>query len=138
LKANPSSKKAKAYALLAKKDYTCKELAQKLDLLPEDPILEELCQEGFLNDRRYAERFVFSKATRYGNRRLRYTLLQKGLKEDDIEAALAQAEDEALRMKAILSKRVLPDKDKAFRFLAQRGFDMNTIRMVLDEAFGNS
>jgi len=109
-----------------------------LDLLPEDPILEELCQEGFLNDRRYAERFVFSKATRYGNRRLRYTLLQKGLKEDDIEAALAQAEDEALRMKAILSKRVLPDKDKAFRFLAQRGFDMNTIRMVLDEAFGNS
>lgn len=138
MKANPSSKKARAYALLAKKDYTRKELAQKLELPEEDLLLQELSEEGFLNDVRYAERFVLAKEARYGNRRILNTLLQKGINEKEAEAALLQCEDEALRIKAILSRRVLPSRDKAFRFLMQRGFDMDIIRMVLNEAFGNS
>lgn len=94
-------------------------------------VIMRLCELNYLNDERYAESLVESKA-RYGKNRLRNILLQKKIPKDIVSTAcdgLEERDVETIRMIAekkweSLSKRgdKEKNKDKLFRFLVSRGF----------------
>jgi regulatory protein len=104
-------------------------------------VLDELAAGGWLDDERAAEVHVTGRAARFGQRRLRQTLQQRGLPDDLVAAALAPlAASEVERARSIWRRRFAqPPRDAAerarqMRFLAGRGFDGDTIRRVITGA----
>ena len=87
--------KQKAADLCASRERTVKEVYEKLvryGLSQEesDQMVEELLNDGFINEARYAkafchDKFIFNK---WGRVKIRYELLKKGLSTTDIEAGL--------------------------------------------------
>lgn len=79
-------------------------LAQK-DWDPElcEQIITECIQQGYLNDRAFAEEWVKSRQTRkgLGKNRLRQELQKKGIASKDIEGVIAQIDEEEERQKAM-------------------------------------
>lgn len=141
------SLKAEAVAMLARRDYSKKELAQKLarkfparrDEI--EGVLTELEKLGFLSNSRFAERFVRERARRYGTGRLRQELRRRGLDSDEIEGALEGVEEpEEERAWRIWERKFSgPPEDerergRQVRFLAARGFSYSVIRQVFDRA----
>ena len=63
---------------------------------------------------------------------LKYELRQKGIDRNIIDEVLANNEiDEEKIAKKLLAKRRFKDNQKAFAFLARKGFDFNTIKSVV-------
>jgi len=140
-----------AFRILARRDHTCKELAVKLrrkgfDRATTDGALARCRELGYLDDAKTAVMIAGHLAdSGYGPLRVRRTLGQKGLDGALIERALICCGDEEtqllsarriLKKKAArLSREVDPCKrrQKAFRFLAGRGFPAP----VINQAIGN-
>jgi regulatory protein len=153
--------KARALALLARREHSRAELERKLAAAlrrdaaaaadgagaAEDQegvagritqALDELAARGLLNDARAAEALVAGRAGRMGQRRLQQALQQKGLAEDVVAATLAPwRASEVQRARAIWQRRFAAapadaaERARQMRFLAGRGFDGETIRRVL-------
>ena len=106
-----------------------------------DALLEELSARNWQSDDRYAESYVYSKAKRYGRLRLTQALTQQGVDAEVIAAALPQQADEQQTACAVLRKKFdSPPKDllaqqRAYRFLAYRGFSGEHIRYALQHAW---
>ncbi len=147
----------RAMRLLSQRDHSRSELRQKLQLAGQraayfqqqenTPVPDELmekvldwCQEsGWLNDTRFTERFIQSRARKgYGPQRIRMELQQKGIDRDDINQALAVTEIDWVECAAALANRKfgepLPqswaEKSKVQRFLMSKGFMMEEIQAV--------
>jgi regulatory protein len=136
--------KAKALRMLARREHSRAELAQKLaaDGTREDihAVLDQLERSGLLSDARFAEAYVSSRASRIGNARLRYDLRARGIADEVIAAAMpAEADSEAERAREVWRRKFdAPPVDRAdyarqARFLQQRGFAVDIIRKVLKE-----
>jgi regulatory protein len=136
--------KGKALRMLARREHSRAELAQKLadEGTREDiqAVLDQLERSGLLSDARFAESFVSSRAARVGNARLRHDLRAKGIADDLIAAALpAEADSEIERARNVRRRKFdAPPADRAdyarqARFLQQRGFAADIIRKVLKE-----
>jgi len=136
--------KAKALRILARREHSRAELAQKLaaDGTREDihAVLDQLERSGLLSDARFAEAYVSSRASRIGNARLRYDLRARGVADEVIAAAMpAEADSEAERAREVWRRKFdAPPVDRAdyarqARFLQQRGFAVDIIRKVLKE-----
>jgi len=136
--------KAKALRMLARREHSRAELAQKLaaDGTREDihAVLDQLERSGLLSDARFAEAYVSSRASRIGNARLRYDLRARGVADEVIAAAMpAEADSEAERAREVWRRKFdAPPVDRAdyarqARFLQQRGFAVDIIRKVLKE-----
>lgn len=134
--------RVRALQLLTRRDYSRVELKSKLAPHAEcedelDAVLDTLQNERLLSDHRYASQRVVARGNRYGNARLSQELRQRGVGEDDIEAALPEAGDETERCRAIWAKKfgqlpVTPEeRAKQMRFLQYRGFSGDVIRRVL-------
>ena len=84
-----------------------------------------------------AEAYVHSKSHQHGQLRLKQALHAKGVSEDISRDFLPSREQELSSAAAVLQKKFkqpadnLPDKQKQMRFLAYRGFDMDTIQAVM-------
>lgn len=128
----------KAMGLLARREHSQKELAQKLSKHAEyeliDQVISQLIADNLQSDERYCEAFIRSKARKhYGPTKIRYELAQKGLSSSIIDEGMAQSGFDWQRIaQEWLDKRYtktdLKDYDiraKASRSLHQRGF--NTI-----------
>lgn len=139
---------ARALDALARREYSCDELARKLkQSLTEGETLEdvaavisELKERGFLSNERYAAGRVRTRAVRYGNRRLVQELRQQGVEDAAIDEALAEAEPEIDRARMVWERKFgdppedYKEKCRQVRFLAARGFSFDVIHRVLSEA----
>lgn len=134
----------KALRLLARREHSRAELTRKLGEDGNDAdvaaLLSRLEECGLLSDARFAGQFVASRAARFGTRRLRHDLKQRGVPDSEVSEALAAVEeDETTRARAVWSRKFdqLPGDAKSWakqaRFLQSRGFSADSIHRVLRE-----
>ena len=134
-----------AYALLAGRDFSRRELAERLLRKGYGAgVVEEavgnLVAEGLLRDERYVESFVTQRAGRgHGPVRIRMDLRERGVEGELIEQALGATEVDWVRAAREARRRkfgVSPPGDyheraKQARFLQSRGFSSDQIRAAL-------
>lgn len=134
--------RVRALQYLTRRDYSRAELLAKLAAHAEtgeelEAVLDTLQAERLLSDHRYASQRVVARAGRYGNGRLRQELRQKGVSDEDIEAALPDGGDEGDRCRAIWAKKFgrppqsAEERAKQMRFLQYRGFSAEAIRRAM-------
>lgn len=142
--------KLKALNLLTVMDRTEAQLRQKLlqKDYPEsivDQAIEYVKSFGYIDDEKYAVRFVENRRATKSKQELRASLYQKGIAAEYIDAALEEAysrEDEWNAIRAIASKRKLSaadsdetEKKKLISYLARKGFKYEDIRKALEVSF---
>ena len=145
---DPNHSHAYAIALLARRDYSSRELRQKLKARGYlehaiEPVIEELLAMNQINDRRYGSNVVAYRARRgQGPVRIRNELRKAGVSAEDVEAAVAGDEDApdfVQRARDTRARKFGPeipknwkDRAKQARFLQYRGFSNDHIRAALD------
>ena len=136
--------------MLGGRDYTVVRLTNKLKEKgfgqeQIEDVVERLTQERFLDDRRYAERFVESarQSGKYVGYRLRHELRRRGLDKELIESVTADINDLRLEygVACELVSRRYPsfsgvksdagEKRRVAGFLQRRGFSSALIRSVI-------
>jgi regulatory protein len=139
-----------ALRLLSARDYSVARLRSKLaarGVVDEDQesVLLRLQDGGWLNDRRYAERFAGSALSdgRFFGPRLRQEMRRRGFDAplvDDVLAALQEGLDETAEIRNVVEKKYpdfvfssAPDRDKRriTAYLQRRGFGLSAIFRVL-------
>lgn len=139
-----------ALRLLTGRDYTVARARQKLTLrevaeVDLEAVILRLQREGWLNDRRYAERFAESALSsgRYYGSRLRMEMRRKGFNSDIVNEALAPllaGSDEISEVRSAVNRRypgfsyaAASDRDKrrVVGFLQRRGFGFSAIMRAL-------
>jgi regulatory protein len=138
------SLKARAVDLLSRREYSRRELQQKLAPHAESAeelqaLLDELGQRGWQSDERFAEQFTQIKGRKYGSRRLAAEMREKGIAPDAIQSALSGQDDVELARQLWQKKfgrapQSAEERAKQMRFLAYRGVSMDAIRKVLSGA----
>jgi len=135
-----------ALRLLTARDYTEARLREKFRLKNYDDadietVLCRLTSEGWVDDRRFAERFAESAlaSTRYFGPRLRQEMRRRGIPQDIVSEVLGRVledHDETGDIRLILVRRfgafslsTASDKEKrrAVGFLQRRGFSLTAI-----------
>src|SRR4051812_32879737 len=144
---DPSHSYAYAIALLARRDYSSRELRQKLAdrgyvEIAIEPVVEELLATNKLNDERYGQNVVAYRARRgHGPVRIRNHLMKSGLGRMAIDDAVKgeDAPDFLALARATRARKFGPElpidrKERArqARFLQYRGFSTDHIRAALD------
>jgi regulatory protein len=145
----PAAVRRAAMDLLARREHGRAELSRKLrqrgaaqELI--DPALERLAEEGLLNESRYLESYIASRArSGYGPLRIREELSQRGLPRGEIEQALAAADidwraqlQEVWRRKFPALPKDARERAQQGRFLSYRGYSMEAInRLFSGRAF---
>jgi regulatory protein len=146
------SLRARAVALLARREYSRSELRAKLagnrDLPGADPaeidaVLDELAARGYLSDARFAQQFARQKSGAFSKRAIGAGLKARGIAGDPATEALAGVEiDDYDAMVALWRRRfgvpAANEKEKArqVRFLQSRGFSLSAIlKLVRDPPF---
>lgn len=133
--ASPRALRERAYRLLAQREHSRLELARKLGLPPDDPLLSELVECGYLDDRRFAFAFARMRQERgLGRERIVYELSLRGI--DRGLAAEAVGEDD-LEQAVELARRRLErarSPEQVMRFLIQRGYRPGLARRALEAA----
>lgn len=138
------SLKARAVDLLSRREYSRQELKRRLAPHAEneeavDALLDELAASLWQSDTRFAEQFTASRGQKYGSRRLAQEMRERGLDRDTINHALQEQDDFAIAQAAWQRKFGTPpanqqERLKQMRFLASRGFGMDTIQRVLRQS----
>jgi regulatory protein len=139
--ADPEAIRTAALALLARRDWLTGELSTQLQASGCDPqatgmVIAELVQERLLNDVRYAERYVASRAERgQGPLRIAADLASLGAPRGLIEAAVESGPDWRAQASAVRQHKfgaAPPDSPaeqaRQARFLQYRGFSADHIR----------
>ena len=138
--------RAKAIELLARREHSRLELRQKLAQrgFPAERIdlaLNELAEDGLLNERRYAELYASSRADKgYGPLRIASELRERGVAQEWVDLALAELENDWLpKLREFHRKRFksLMPTDAAgrlqqTRFFRQHGFTLEQIRQLFE------
>ena len=131
--------------MLARREHTAGQARGKLqargfDGGTVDAVLADFVERHLLDDARFAQHFIASRAGRgQGPQRLRQELRELGLSEAVIQAALAAGPDfralcRELRIRKFGAESPAdwPQKAKQMRFLQYRGFSSDHIRSALD------
>lgn len=139
----PPSLKSKALDFLSRRDYSYRELFQKLQKYSADNeeikrVLDEMVSKKFLNEARYIESFITSKSQKYGSLKINYLLQEKVNDKNLIQEIYAASEiDELATAHKIWQRKFgghLPtnnqDKARQIRFMLSRGFSMSVILQV--------
>jgi len=143
----PRSLKARAIALLARREYSRAELRSRLaahdgagdgDVAAIDVVLDELATLGYLSDARYAHAVVRQKSGGYSKRAIVETLKARGVTGAAAVDAVADAGIDDLDALVALWRRRFgkpptDDREKArqVRFLQSRGFALSSIFRLL-------
>ncbi|MCP1622404.1 recombination regulator RecX [Pseudomonas nitroreducens] len=141
---NPVAVRRVAMDLLARREHGRAELSRKLrqrgatqDLI--DPALDRLAEEGLLNESRYLESYIASRARAgYGPVRIREELAQRGLPRGEIDGALSESDvdwnenlREVWRRKFAGLPQDARERAQQGRFLSYRGYSMEAISRLL-------
>ena len=133
--ASPRALRERAYRLLAQRDHSRLELARKLGVPPDDPLLLELLGLGYLDDRRFAMTFARQRHERgLGRERIVYELSLRGI--DRALANEAVGEDDLDRAVELARKRLAGKRtpEQVMRFLIGRGYKPGLARRALEAA----
>jgi len=138
------SLRERALRLLARREHSRRELARKLAPHAENPdeierVLDELESRGWLSERRVVEQVVHTRRARFGARRIERELLDKGISEESVAAALPQLKSGELEAaRAVWLKKFggrqpgrPAERARQVRFLQGRGFDLDVILKVI-------
>ncbi len=140
------SRSARVAALdsLARRDRPAEDLRRKLldkgyDSVVVHEVIERLCTEKLVDDRRYVENFISFRAARgQGPLRVRADLRSTGLPGELIEDGIVAYPEWAARLREVRQKKFgaqLPtdyaDRQRQARFLGYRGFTSAQIRLAL-------
>ncbi len=145
------SLKARAVAMLSRREHSRVELARKLaaHVDPDDPaqlerVLDELQRDNWLSNERFAQNLVHRRAPRKGAALVLQELRQHGLSDEQLGDIRQQLQStEVQRAAEVWQKkfgRVPADaKDYArqFRFMASRGFSPQCLRQIIGEQESN-
>lgn len=141
---NPVAVRRVAMDLLARREHGRAELSRKLrqrgaaqELI--DPALDRLAEEGLLNESRYLESYIASRARAgYGPVRIREELSQRGLPRGEIDSALSESGvdwsenlREVWRRKFARLPQDARERAQQGRFLSYRGYSMEAISRLL-------
>ncbi len=143
------SLKARAVALLSRREHSRAELARKLAPHAQDPdeisrLLDVLEAQGWQSDSRYVQGLVHRKSTVHGLLRIAQTLKQQGISDSHIaEVRDALKGTELDRARAIWERKFgsssPPGQPAEYarqgRFLAARGFSHDVIHKILKGRF---
>ena len=81
----------------------------RLSFYPEEAVkeaIEKAKKFGYINDERYAERYVSTYKDKYSKLNLKYKLMEKGINKEIIDNALEEADiDESPMIKKLLEKK---------------------------------
>lgn len=141
--------RARALAMLARREHTRAEMTRKLAPHCESPehieqLLDALVARGWLSEERFAESRANTLARKFGSRKIEHDLRSRGVSaeivEQTVERALAQ---ELENCRTAWQRRfgVLPqdaaERGQQMRFLAGRGFSAEAVRRVLKTEDGD-
>ena len=115
----------------------------KLSFYPEEAIkeaIEKAKKFGYIDDDRYAERYINTYKDKYSKMKLKYKLLEKGIKKEIIDNALESfTVDEEPMIKKLLNKKHYfeteePDKkQKIIASVMRQGFKYQKIKDVIKD-----
>jgi regulatory protein len=145
------SLKGRALRCLAQREHSRAELARKLARHVQgdadearaliDRALDELAAAGLLSDERAAESVLSAQGRRFGSRRLKQVMQDKGLAPELVSATLQRSRSTELeRAQEVWRRRfgVAPadaaERARQMRFMAGRGFDGDVIHRVIKAA----
>lgn len=107
-------------------------------------VLDQLAAAGLMNEPRMAEALLNARAPRFGERRLRQAMQQRGLEPALVDASLAAVRDTELeRARALWLRRfdgpgaTPAERVRQMRFLVGRGFSSEVIRCVMKGAIAD-
>lgn len=134
-----------AINLLSRREYSRHELYQKLITRTSSEtyllqLLDQLIHAGYQSDQRFAESFIRSRINRgLGQMRIERELKEKGVEQDLIEQSFQEnidwfelAYECGLKKFRSLNLEDYKEKQKAFRYLAYRGFSMDQIHFAVE------
>lgn len=144
----PPNLRQRALAVLARREISRAELARKLQPFCENndeltALLDDLAAHHWQSDARFTEAYIHSKSHVHGNLRLRQALAAKGVDADLVRDHLPDAAMQSENACALMRKKFkrapanLTEKHQCMRFLAYRGFDMDSIQAALKKAWDN-
>ncbi len=135
----------KAIVLLSRREYSARELQQKLlashDSESVEWVIENLQQQGLQSDARFAEVWIRHRVVQgYGPLRVKMELREKGVSLDLIQQMLeSETVDWFQQAKTTFQRRFggrpardVREKAKQTRFLQYRGFNGDQIRHALE------
>lgn len=139
----------RAASRCAQREYCRSEWARKfieggLTHAEAEALLNRLEAEGYIDEARYARAFVHDKTLydRWGRFKTRQALALKGVGSEQIEAALAEIDEEAYydtlksllqaKMKSVKADSAYELQQKLIRYAAGRGFEQDLIFKVLE------
>ncbi|MBL4606692.1 MAG: regulatory protein RecX [Pseudomonadales bacterium] len=139
--------RAKALALLSRREHSFQELASKLSrTFPDESMvleqLQALADEGLQSNERYVDIAIRSGVAKFhGLSRIKNQLRNKGLSADLIEKAMAETDiDWFAQLKQLSNKKYgdtpcddRKEKAKRIRFFQYRGYSLSDIYAVLDK-----
>lgn len=145
---NRSPLEVRALRYLAQREYSRRELEQKLSIharssAPEalSNVLDKLEQNGFLSAERVVEQIIRTRRSRFGSQRIVHELKEKGIDEHLIHSALSTLKetewDAAFKIwqkKFGKIPETREERGKQMRFMMSRGFSMEVIQQVLAQA----
>ena len=132
--------------MLARRDYSTKELSKKLNAKQYPPdeieiVLADLAKAGLLSDLRFTENYISSRTKKgYGPLRITFELQSRGISQEMIAEALKITDNTWLteirlvwhkHFKGKIPKN-FKDKAKQIRFLQYRGFTQEQIENALE------
>lgn len=141
---NPVAVRRVAMDLLARREHGRAELSRKLrqrgaaqELI--DLALDRLAEEGLLNESRYLESYIASRARAgYGPVRIREELSQRGLPRGEIDGALSESViDWSQNLRDVWQRKFgrqpqdARERAQQGRFLSYRGYSMESIGRLL-------
>lgn len=142
----PVSLRARALRLLARREHSRLELEHKLGPHAQDPgelssLLDDLGRQGWLSERRVVEQIIHTRRGKFGSRRIRQELLDRGVAEELISEALPQLKEsdveaagELWRRKFGAPPRSRNERARQVRFMQGRGFALDTILKIIKSA----
>lgn len=134
-----------AYGYLDRRERTVSEvrrhlLSREVDEVSAATAIEELVEQGVLDDVRFARLFVQDKREleQWGNERIRRGLVARGIDPELADAALAAAESELRRALGLLRQKFPQpphgrrDRERALGLLLRKGYEAELALDALD------
>lgn len=137
------SLRARALRLLARREHSRLELQRKLAAYARDPgeledLITDLTRRGWLSDQRVVEQLIHAHRGKFGSRRIRQQLLDKGIDEEQVARALPQLREGDIEAARTVWQRKfgkLPhgaaERAKQVRFMQGRGFALETVLRII-------
>lgn len=104
-------------------------------------LLDELARSGWLSEQRLVEQVAHARRGRFGSRRIRQVLLDKGVAEAEIAGAMPELRAGDLEAARAVWSRMFgrparnhSERARQVRYLRGRGFALDTIMVIIKSA----